>query len=523
VTGNDTASVGRRFRVVETLGRGGFGVVYRAESTSHGGFTKQVALKVLRKDVDLAGGVAERLRDEARILGLLNHRSIVKVDGLVELENGWAVVMEYVPGVNISRLVKHGCPPRAATEIVGAVASALHAAWHDVNDLTGEPLHLVHRDIKPANIRITPSGDVKVLDFGVARAEFADREAETVSVLFGSMRYMAPERLDGIEGPASDVYALAIVFAELLTGERFGEPPKHAGRHEEWVAKVVDAVQKALEDADEATTQAATALLQRALDYEPDPRPTAAELRGGCRELSRTLPGVSLQEYAEAVVPGLSARAAAARARKQTDDDAVDSVLVEHGSQSMHRAEVTGITRSRALVGGVVAGLGVAGIGAIVAGAAVLALALFLVLRPTDAPVATAPPAEPVAQPDPTPRPPKLVEVPRPVEPDTPAEPEPTPEPEPQPVVRPVRPSPPPKPSVSKGATVTLTGDLAQVRLVGDATHRLDAGDNKVSPGSYAVEASFDDRAPYEVSRIRVPEGTTVLHCSQMLFTCRVQ
>lgn len=91
------------------------------------------------------------------------------------------------------------------------------------------------------------------------------------------------------------------------------------------------------------------------------------------------------------------------------------------------------------------------------------------------------------------------------------------------PVVRPARPQPTPRPSASKGATVTLTGDLARVRLVGDANHLLDAGDNQVPPGSYAVEASFDDRAPYEVSRIRVPEGTTVLHCSQMLFTCRVQ
>ncbi len=515
--GADSPEAGRRFKVLETLGRGGFGVVYRAEATSHGGFTKQVALKVLRKDVELHGGVAERLRDEARILGLLRHRAIVRVDGLIELENGWAIVMEYVPGVNVSTLVKTGCPPRAAAEIIGEVASALHAAWHDVNDVTGEPLHLVHRDIKPANIRVTAQGEVKVLDFGVARADFADREAETVSMLFGSLRYMAPERLDGIEGPASDVYALALVFAELITGERFDEPPKNPRRHEEWADGVMGHIKRAVAD-EPAGAAILVDLLTRCLAYEEDHRPSALELRRACRELVPRLPGPGLGEFAESTIPGLEARVAEARRQKGGDD--VDSVLVEHGSQAM-RTEVTGITRNRALVGGVMAGAGLASLAAGALAVVVLLVAVWIAFQSRPPEVAVDEGVAPTDEAE-APRQPKLVTRPRP----KPAAPEPAPVEAPDvpaaaPVARP-RPEPIPEPQTA-GATLTLTGDLGSVQLLGTSSHRLAAGANQVPPGSYAVHAAFHGGDPVEVSRITVPDGTAVLHCSSMLYTCRIQ
>ncbi|NCG21399.1 MAG: protein kinase, partial [Rhodobacterales bacterium] len=138
--------------------------------------------------------MALRFRDEARILGLIRHRAVVGVDSLAELESGWAVVMEYVDGVDITSVVRYGLPPaRVVVSIIEEVASALHAAWTTVSDVTGKPLRLVHRDIKPANVRLTAQGEVKVLDFGVARAEFESREANTQAMRFGSLRYMAPE------------------------------------------------------------------------------------------------------------------------------------------------------------------------------------------------------------------------------------------------------------------------------------------------------------------------------------------
>ena len=119
----------RRYRVLETLGKGGFGTVYRAELLGSGGFAKQVALKVLNDEGQRE--IAHRLRDEARILGHIRHRAIVGVDGLAHLDEGWAVVMEYIDGVDAKELLAAGpVPARCALEIVEEAASALHAAYH---------------------------------------------------------------------------------------------------------------------------------------------------------------------------------------------------------------------------------------------------------------------------------------------------------------------------------------------------------------------------------------------------------
>ena len=166
----------RRFQIKETLGRGGFGTVYRAEMSDAGGFNKEVALKVMHYEGEAADDIARRLRDEARVLGLIQHRAVVGVNSLVPLKNGWGVVMEYIDGADLSRVLKsHSIPIAAAVQVVEEVAAALDAAFNTINHITNEPLRLIHRDIKPSNIRITRRGDVKLLDFGVARADFLSK------------------------------------------------------------------------------------------------------------------------------------------------------------------------------------------------------------------------------------------------------------------------------------------------------------------------------------------------------------
>ncbi|MDP6932966.1 MAG: protein kinase, partial [Myxococcota bacterium] len=301
---------GRRYRILKILGRGGFGTVYRAEMLGSGGFSKAVALKVLNDSEDLTTEFGLRLRDEARMLGLLQHRAIVSVHGLVRLERGWAVVMEYVPGVDCSEIIKDGpMPPSAGLEIVEEVASALHAAyWLPAQD-SGEALKLIHRDIKPSNIRITPSGEVKVLDFGVATADFQSREAVTQSMLFGSFTYMAPERLDGFEGPEVDMYSLGLVAARLLVGKTFKPPPKNPTRHREFIGLMATELRDALIEPrwrlDPVITARVEELVLGMLRFTAEQRHSARDVEEACRALRMEMRGGWLRQWAEENVPRL--------------------------------------------------------------------------------------------------------------------------------------------------------------------------------------------------------------------------
>ena len=192
----------RRFELLRELGSGTFGTVYLADMQSLGGFKKRVALKVLNSQWDDGSDAGRRLRDEARLLGRLRHRCIVSVDDLIRIDGRWGVVMEYIAGADLEHLVNSARDQQqpisqaAALEICAAIAEALHAAYagdgHDA-----EALEVVHRDIKPSNVLLTAGGDVKVLDFGIALASFDEREAQTGRVRYGSIPYMAPERILG--------------------------------------------------------------------------------------------------------------------------------------------------------------------------------------------------------------------------------------------------------------------------------------------------------------------------------------
>ena len=187
---------GRKFFVTERLGSGAYGSVYLAEQDSVAGFRRRVALKLLHQHHSEEKEAGKRMRDEARILGRLSHRNIVTVLDLVRLQDRWAVVMDYVQGIDLERLTRamadlnEPFPPGAALEIGAAIGDALHAAWIAA-DGQGRVLEVIHRDIKPSNILLTSDGEVKVLDFGVARVNLESREGKT-GFRVGTERYMAP-------------------------------------------------------------------------------------------------------------------------------------------------------------------------------------------------------------------------------------------------------------------------------------------------------------------------------------------
>lgn len=296
----------RNIRFIETIGKGGFGAVYLAEVQGRGGFTQRLAVKVLSEELSNSADVAARHRDEARLLGLLNHDQIVKVFDMVEIAGRPALLMEYVDGADCGALMRQGpLPPRAAFEIAQSVASALHFGWSTVDPASDRPLQVVHRDIKPANLLISRHGGVKVLDFGIARGDF-DREGRTESVQFGTARYMAPEQwLYTHSSDRVDIFALGMSLLELLAGRQLSRPPLQPEpfqAHLQTAIRMVTAAERVAPRGEEVR-----ALLARMTAWEPEGRPDARQVHEACMEIAEQLPGLSLARFAPSAVPPLIA------------------------------------------------------------------------------------------------------------------------------------------------------------------------------------------------------------------------
>ncbi|GEM_PF-2589819 len=291
-----------RFQLLGVVGRGGFGKVFHARFEGDGGFEKEVALKVLhlaqRNDEDFAA----RLRDEARLLGLLRHRAIVQVDRLIKFGENWVVVMEYVDGFDLHNALRAARVPAVALlEILVEVASAIDAAWERPGP-RGQPLRLMHRDLKPSNIRLTGWGDVKVLDFGIAHADFDSREAITGTKAMGSPPYMAPERFRFEDTPTSDVYSLGTVAFEALTRRRFGQTRPDEAYHRAKVRAALGYLRSET-GVDERVIQ----LVASMLAWSPTDRPSPRGVEDTCRALLRDIDGEALRHWAVRVRDSLPA------------------------------------------------------------------------------------------------------------------------------------------------------------------------------------------------------------------------
>lgn len=285
------------FEVGPRLGKGGFGEVYHAIMDRPGGLRTEVALKVLHQNLSPRSQAVERLRDEGRVLGLLRHPAIVRVLDLVVLEDRVTLVSEYIEGVDL-HAVRGELGPRAATEVIGIIADALAAAYTQTG-LDGRPLGLIHRDIKPANIRLGKHGEVKLLDFGIAKAELAERDAETsTGLLLGSVPYLAPERMAGEPiGPPSDVFALGATLWESLVGRRMmgqltvPDQVRHAldeASYADFLAECMEQVQ-----APDPVRQLLVDMLAR----DPALRPTAAEVADRCEAIAQGLDGPGIRAW----------------------------------------------------------------------------------------------------------------------------------------------------------------------------------------------------------------------------------
>jgi serine/threonine protein kinase len=273
----------RQFRFIKEIARGGFGTVYMAEMVTGDNFSTVVAIKLLHAEWADHEEILMRSRDEARLLGRLRHRSIVRVEDLTYIQGHCAVIMEYLEGVDLKSLMGYlggigePFPMRMAFEVTAHVASAMDSAYNYVPLQGGEPLQLIHRDIKPSNVMVTVEGDVKLLDFGTARANFDSREAHTESLSFGSQAYMAPERFMGDpDAPAGDIFSLGISLYELLAGQNIGRILLREDRFFENLDSRLAALP--MDSVPEGARQDVRKVMRLMMDYNAENRPTAGQV-----------------------------------------------------------------------------------------------------------------------------------------------------------------------------------------------------------------------------------------------------
>jgi serine/threonine-protein kinase len=238
--------VDARYTLVEPLGGGGMAQVYLAHDEV---LDRDVALKILRKQYAHDEEFVERFRREAQNAAALSHPNVVSVYDRGRSEDGtYYIAMEYVPGGTLKdRIVNEGpLDPGSAAELGSQVAGALGFA-HERG--------VIHRDVKPQNILLSASGEVKVADFGIARAATATTTSS--SLILGTAGYMSPEQAMGEPvGPQSDLYSLGVVLYEMLTGklpyeadspmdvalQRVNEPPRSPRETNPNVPEALDAL-----------------------------------------------------------------------------------------------------------------------------------------------------------------------------------------------------------------------------------------------------------------------------------------
>lgn len=306
------------------IGVGATGTVYHVELRVPRGFSRHCAVKVMKNTTPDQEHFRARMRDEARLLGMLQDEQILGVNELVRVDGRDCVLMEYVEGVDLAELVKFGrIPPRALAELGAEVAGTMHRAHTARDPKTGAPLHVIHRDVKPANIMLTSRGGVRLLDFGVARAAFGSRESQTQGLVLGTLNYFPPEVLAGAEPtPAVDIFGLGLTVWECAAGKDWGSPQVHQHRFERRVEQRLNEV--------EGEYKPIVPVLRSLLQWAPGDRPSGDVVEQQLLQAAEGCAGQSLRAWAREAVPPILAR----RQSEQRRDELVGRTLTieSHGA-----------------------------------------------------------------------------------------------------------------------------------------------------------------------------------------------
>jgi serine/threonine protein kinase len=278
-----------RYFLLERIAVGGMAEVYRAVTHGVEGFRRTFVVKRILAEKATNPTFVRMFCDEARISALLHHPNIVQVYDFGHVTGSYFLAMEYLPGKDLSSLMrvlraaKASVPPGLAAYVAREVAAGLHYA-HTLRAPSGQPLGIVHRDVTPSNIMLLYAGGVKILDFGIAKASSAVQAAETEGVK-GKFGYLSPEqaRSADVDG-RSDIFALGVTLWEMLAGRRL-----FASKNE--VETLRNVLQKPVPPPSAFRPEIPPELdriVLRALERSPDRRyASAEEMARDCEEVVR--------------------------------------------------------------------------------------------------------------------------------------------------------------------------------------------------------------------------------------------
>ncbi len=340
----------QRYRVRQKIASGGMAEVFRAESAGLEGFKKTVAIKRVLPQLAEKKQFIGMFLDEARVSAHLSHSNCVQVFDVGVGDNTFFIVMEYVDGTDLKSVIEYyrrhqsPMPLEEACLISVRILEGLAYA-HELTDASGKPLHIVHRDMSPPNVLITRYGEVKIVDFGLAKAN-SQLEKSEPGIIKGKFGYLSPEvALGQVADPRTDIFAVGIILWEMLAGRRlfFGDTDL------ETVRQVQAARIPSLHQYNPEISLELDRVVARALARDPANRYQSARDFG--RDLNAILFGarrpVSSFEIAELVARPLAQRELD-RAGRAKDGGSIISSLIEEALFEFVSLGDSGVSQSGA-------------------------------------------------------------------------------------------------------------------------------------------------------------------------------
>jgi serine/threonine protein kinase len=278
-----------RYHLLDRIAFGGMAEIYRAKTFDAHGHAHLVAVKRVLAHLAEDDDFIQMLVDEAKIASVLRHGSIARVYEFARAQGEYFIAMEHVDGKDARTILercrqkKKPMPPEHAAYVAAEVASALHAA-HTAVDARRRPLRIVHRDVSPSNIIVAYTGEVKLCDFGIAKATLSKVNTKT-GVIKGKVKYMSPEQALGRKlDHRSDVFSLGSCLYEMLTRV----PPFTAGNEMDLLIKVRDAKYRPVSELVPSTPPEIEAIADKCLTRSRAQRyQTAAEVEADLRAFLR--------------------------------------------------------------------------------------------------------------------------------------------------------------------------------------------------------------------------------------------